>query len=90
VTDVQHVPIRPGWLCRCGQEWPCKPRREQFQAEVDADDRSYVAVRALLRQQMTLAMMELCHLTPEQVVERFVGWLKRPGPPPDGTIVSHG
>jgi hypothetical protein len=85
----QHVPNRPGWDCRCGQPWPCEPRREQLQAEVDRDDRNWVTVHTLLRQQLSLAMMELCHLSAEEVVERFTGWLKRPGSAPGGTLVSH-
>lgn len=71
---ITHIPVRPGWDCAgCGAAWPCPDRRRRL---LDRYAGNPVALGIYLSTQMTAAVSDLRHLPPEELYERFLGWLR--------------
>ncbi|ABP52628.1 hypothetical protein Strop_0143 [Salinispora tropica CNB-440] len=71
---VTHIPVRPGWDCAgCGAAWPCPDRRRRL---LDRYAGNPAALGIYLSTQMTAAVPDLRHLPPEELYERFLGWLR--------------
>lgn len=67
---------RPDWRCRdCLDPWPCRFFRRRLLAVADGKPQN---LRTYMEQYRRLAGAELVDATPEELDERFLGWLTRP------------
>jgi hypothetical protein len=72
MTDVEHTPLRPSWLCDAdGEPWPCDAAREAMAGE-DCISRAFFMVLML-----NDAAGDMPGATPSELFERFVAWTRR-------------
>jgi hypothetical protein len=71
MTDVEHTPLRPSWLCAAdGEPWPCDAARQAMAGE---DSISRAIFMALMLHEATGDMPDA---TPSELYERFVAWTR--------------
>ncbi|MFI7575062.1 hypothetical protein [Micromonospora sp. NPDC049497] len=71
-----HIPLTPDWTCgRCGEDWPCPPKRSQLLHEYGVD-RAMLTV--YLGSCLAAATEDLKGLPGTNLQDRFIGWLPRP------------
>jgi hypothetical protein len=73
VTDPEHTPRRPDWICRdCFRPWPCPSRKRLLQAEYTTDP---VAVALYLATCYHEAASQLPDVPADVLYARMLGWL---------------
>ena len=65
---TRHDPIRPGWACVCGQQWPCPAARADLLIAYAGDRPRLAAHMAGLLDQA------IRDGVPEQQRPRFLAW----------------
>jgi hypothetical protein len=72
----RHEPARPGWRCEaCGDEWPCRQRRNELTLECGGNR---LALAVLMARYYAVAVDDHPGVPASVLYLRFLGWLPRP------------
>jgi hypothetical protein len=72
--ESRHQPLRPSWRCAfCGDEWPCRRRRDELTAECG---QSRVRLAFYMAAFFSDALDDHPQVTPRDLYQRFLGWFR--------------